>query len=269
MHCWNFILPTMERKRLQQQRMKQQQQRVCISQQDLTQALARMRPTGRDERPTGPASMPISISSSVDALTIPSVSQLIKDFESRATSTPFESTEELVVLDKPTVPKRRGRAFSSQRRPLATMKNNADAHHSSSMSSLSISKTKENLRSPVSTRDEDQRALPRSSSSSSSYHSFESQNHITVVQQKKTAGELRRREKEFNTALAELISLSNDADISSSISSASSRSLIHRGSSSQDRSLSISMNIALLNDLLDVLALEQNSPSQKPTNHFW
>jgi hypothetical protein len=232
MRWWNFILTTMERKRLQQQRSKQQQQqRICLSQQDLTQALARMRPTERDGRVTHLSSMPNSVSSSVDALTIPSVSQLIKDFESRAASTSFESTED----DKSTISNRRRRALS---------------------------------------KEHDQRVLSQLSSSSSSYHSFDTTAKETVQskQQKTNVVELRRREEDFDNALADLISLSNDADISSSISSTSSRALIHPShgrSSSQDRSQSISMNIALLNNLLDVLSLEQGSTSLKPKNQFW
>lgn len=243
MRWWNFILTTMERKRLQQQRLKQQQQRICLSQQDLTQALARMRPT---ERVTQSSSMSNSVSSSMDALTIPSVSQLIKDFESRATSTPFESTEELSSFDKPTIPNRRRRASSS------------------------LSKTN------APTRDHDQPVLSQlSSSSSSSYHSFDValvKDAVPSKQENQNVVELRRREKEFNSALADLISLSNDADISSSISPASSRSLIHhpqRSSSSQDRSQSISVNIALLNNLLDVLSLDQGSTALKLKNPFW
>ena len=252
MRWWNFILTTMERKRLQQQRLKQQQQRICLSQQDLTEALARMRPTERDERAAQSSSMSNSVSSSVDALTIPSVSQLIKDFESRATSTPFESTEELLSLNKPTIPNRRRRASSS------------------------LSKTNDNLHSNASTRDHHQPVFSQlSSSTSSSYHSFDVVVVTDAVQSKQQSPnvvELRRREKDFNNALADLISLSNDADISSSISSASSRSLIHRphrSSTSQDRSQSISVNIALLNNLLDVLSLDQGSTALKPKNQFW
>lgn len=69
----------MERRRSQQQRFKEQQ-RISISQQDLTSALSRMKTVtiGENQRTVR------SASSSIERLTNPSVSQLIKEFEARA-----------------------------------------------------------------------------------------------------------------------------------------------------------------------------------------
>ena len=77
----------MERRRLQHQRMKQQQQqqRFCVSQQDLTQALARMKPQRRatHDNLMNISSLSLTSSCSVETLTIPSVSELIKEYEAR------------------------------------------------------------------------------------------------------------------------------------------------------------------------------------------
>lgn len=83
----------MERRRSQQQRLKQQQ-RFSVSQQDLTEAMARMKPVGNLDQPRSIR----SASSSVERLTNPSVSQLIKEFEARANLTPYASAQDLLPL---------------------------------------------------------------------------------------------------------------------------------------------------------------------------
>lgn len=90
----------MERRRLQQQRMKHQQ-RFCVSQQDLTQAIARMKPHRRATHDNLVHVSSLS-SCSVETLTIPSVSQLIKEFEARTVSTPYVSAQDLVPFNPST-----------------------------------------------------------------------------------------------------------------------------------------------------------------------
>jgi hypothetical protein len=91
----------MERKRLQHQKIKQQQ-RFCVSQQDLTEAIARMKPTINDfrarRRATHESLTNISLSSSTEILNNRSVSQLIKEFEARANITPYASAQDLLPI---------------------------------------------------------------------------------------------------------------------------------------------------------------------------
>ena len=99
---------TMERRRLlllqQQQRFKEQQ-RCCISQQDLTEAIARMKPTlngcrVRRRATLADASHMSTLSSSMEGLTNSSVSQLIRGFEARTTAviTPYASARDLLPI---------------------------------------------------------------------------------------------------------------------------------------------------------------------------
>jgi len=93
----------MERRRLQHQRIKQQQQqRFCVSQQDLTEAIARMKPTINDFRTQRRATYEnltnISPSSSSETLNNRSVSELIKEFETRANITPYASAQDLLPI---------------------------------------------------------------------------------------------------------------------------------------------------------------------------
>jgi hypothetical protein len=100
--------------------------------------------------------------------------------------------------------------------------------------------------------------------------------------------EIRAKETQLNNALADLISLSNDGDISSSVSS-SLRSLTNhsqhrRASSINNDTNSIAASIALLNNLLETFDLDmeeyrsktntivRSSPQNedvKPINMFW
>jgi hypothetical protein len=271
----------MERRRLQQQRIKQQQ-RFCVSQQDITQALARMKP---QRRATHDNLLNISSPSlsSVETLTIPSVSQLIEEFEARAVSTPYVSAQDFLPIDNDSVPNGT-ESNSIQPVPVRTIKVKVDTDDDNNNISSSISrlnndnnqtyqdKEQETLKKKQThqtlNNDRYKRDLP--SSSASSYYSIESNNSTTQMftrnidinskRHDQRFNEILAKEAQLNNALADLISLSNDADISSSISS-SSRSLTNnsqrqRASSTNDNNNSISASIALLNNLLETFDLD-------------
>ena len=90
----------MERRRLQHQRIKEQQ-RFCVSQQDLTEAIARMKPVIDDLRTQRHATHEnlTNISSSIEPLNNRSVSQLIKAFETRTNLTPYASAQDLLPIN--------------------------------------------------------------------------------------------------------------------------------------------------------------------------
>ena len=236
----------MERRRLQQQRMKQQQ-RFCVSQQDLTQAIARMKPQRRATHDNLAHVSTSSLSScSVETLTIPSVSQLIKEFEARTVSTPYVSAQDFV-------PGNQSNSFQS-------------------MSDRTMNMTGDQEQTPPTTVETERNKPDLPSSPPSSYHSAESN----------TISEIQAKEVQLNNALADLISLSNDADVSSSVSS-SSRSLLNnsqrrRASSTIENNNSISASIALLNNLLETFDLDLETSSKgnqnknelvEPINMFW
>lgn len=283
----------MERRRLQQQKMKEQQ-RFCVSQQDLSEAIARMKP---QRRATYNNIMNISTSSSsIDTLTVPSVSQLIKEYEARTTSTPYISTQDILPVDKNSV-SNGTESNSSQQISVQTMKtkvnNNDDNPLASSNSRLnnnSEQKLTEKTQQDQSIGDKEQEIAKKEqtdqtldndrykrellSSSFSSYHSIETnhnhnQNTTSMLNSKqhdKRFDEILEKEAQLNNALADLISLSNDADISSSVSS-SSRSLTNisqrRRRSSTNNTNSISASIALLNNLLETFDLEDENYKNK------
>jgi hypothetical protein len=293
----------MERRRSQQQRIKQQQ-RFCVSQQDLTQAIARMKPQRRathDNLLNISSPSPVS-SSSAETLTVPSVSQLIEEFEARAVSTPYVSAQDFLPTDNEAVPNgAESNCFHAM--SVQTIQTKVD-NISSSISRLNDDNNqihqdqftrdkeqettkKKQIRQTLLNNDRYKRDLPPSSSSSS-YYSTESNNSTTPMFTRNSKrydprfNEILVKEAELNNALADLISLSNDADISSSISS-SSRSLINnsqrrRASSTNDNTNSISASIALLNNLLETFDLDiddyKNKKSKnedehlKPTNTF-
>ncbi|CAF1309372.1 unnamed protein product, partial [Rotaria sp. Silwood1] len=89
----------MERRRLQQQKMKEQQ-RFCVSQQDLTKAITHMK-TQRHATYNNimNISSSSSLSHSIDTLTIPSVSQIIKDFDVQSISTPYLSAQDFIPIN--------------------------------------------------------------------------------------------------------------------------------------------------------------------------
>jgi hypothetical protein len=234
----------MERRRLQQQRIKQQQ-RFCVSQQDLTHTIPQMKPQRRatHDNLMSTLSSPSLSSCSIETLTIPSVSQLIKEFEARTVSTPYVSAQDFVPNNNIVVI--------------------SDGIESNCFQQISDRTMNIKLNDQF-TGDKEQihpykRELP--ASSPSSYYSTESSNNTTDMSiLNKRFSEIRAKEAELNSALADLISLSNDADISSSISS-SSRSLIHnpqrrRASSVNENTNSISASIALLNNLLETFDMD-------------
>ncbi|CAF0900674.1 unnamed protein product [Adineta ricciae] len=302
----------MERKRLQQQRMKQQQQeRFCVSQQDLTEAIARMKPA---RRATHTNLLNVSSSSStvslcsVETLTVPSVSELIKGYEARASSTPYVSAQDFLPIDNIVAT---DRVESNCCHPTKNIKvNNNDDNISSSSSppppppSNNNNQTlTEKIHPDQVTGDREQGATKKeqihqtldndrynkreqTSSTSSSYYSIESAHQPAVMltrtrsqesanskRQNRCFSEVLNKETQLNNALADLISLSNDANTSSSVSS-SSRSLANmsqqrRASSVNDNSNSISSSIALLNNLLETFELdneEYKSQLSKKTN---
>jgi hypothetical protein len=258
---------------------------------------------------------PVS-SSSAETLTVPSVSQLIEEFEARAVSTPYVSAQDFLPTDNEAVP------------------NGAESNCFHAMSVQTIQTKVDNISSSISrlnddnnqihqdqfTRDKEQettkkeqlhqtlnndrykRDLP--SPSSSSYYSIESNNNnnnpIPMLMRNrsndssiskspnKRFSEILTKEEQLNNALADLMSLSNDADISSSSSrSLSNISHRRRTSSINDNVNSISSSIALLNNLLETFDLDneeymnktskknnidqssQKSDNAKPTNKFW
>ncbi|CAF3159464.1 unnamed protein product [Rotaria sp. Silwood2] len=296
----------MERRRLQQQRMKEQQ-RFCVSQQDLSETIARMK---TKRRATYNNLMNISSSSSsssilscsIDTLTIPSVSQIIQEFETRSISTPYISAQDFIPIDNDVVSN--GADFNCfQQMPAQKIKikvnNNDDNNISSSISCLDNDQTlREKIHQDQFIGDKEQQTIKKeqidqalnndrykrelpSSSSSSSYYSIDSNNNNTTQmvtrntnlnsliskRHDKRFGEILAKEAQLNNALADLISLSNDADISSSISS-SSRSLTNisqrrRASSTNDNTNSISASIALLNNLLETFDLDNEDLKKK------
>lgn len=261
----------MERRRLQQQRMKQQQ-RFCVSQQDLTQAIARMKPHRRatHDNLTHLSSSSSLSTCSVETLTVPSVSQLIKEFEARTISTPYVSTQDFVPNNHVVV---------------VLISNGAQSNSFQSTSDRTMN-IKVNEQSPgdQTTLDNERNKRELPSSLPSSYQCAESNNTtIDMSQRNQRFNEIRAKEVQLNNALADLISLSNDADISSSISS-SSRSLLNnsqrrRASSTNETANSISASIALLNNLLETFDLDLETSTNKenpnknetvePINMFW
>jgi hypothetical protein len=280
----------MERRRLQQQKLKQQK-RCCVSQQDLTEAIARMKPTMNQcqahRRATHDNLINISSSSScsIERITIPSVSQLIKDFEERATSTPYASAQEFLPIDNDVVFNGSESNFFSQM-SVGTIKIKDD-NVSSLISRLNSDQTiigkihqdqltgdKEQIHQTFD-NDRIKRGLPSSSSSSSSYYSSVSNNNMFTRSTDMVSSVSKRHDKRFdeilvkeaqlNNALADLISLSND--ISSSMSS-SSRSLINnhqrrRVSSTNNNENNISASIALLDNLLETFDLDNEEYKSK------
>jgi len=261
----------MERRRLQQQKMKQQQ-RFCVSQQDLTQAISRMKPQRRATHNNlmNISSLSLTSSCSNETLTIPSVSQLVKEFEARAVSTPYVSAQDVLPNNNIVVSNgTESNCFPQMSVQTMNIKVN-DNNNQFTGDKEQIHQTLDN--------DRYKRDLP--SSSSSSYYSTESSNNTIQMSTRNTDINLKRHDKRFNdirtkeaqlnNALADLISLSNDADISSSISS-SSRSLTNnpqhrRPSSANDNSNSISASIALLNNLLETFDLDNEDYKTKKNN---
>jgi hypothetical protein len=223
--------------------------------------------------------------SSIATLTVPSVSQLIKEYEARAVSTPPYVSAQDFLPNNNVVISNEAEANCFQQIPVQTMNITVNNNDEDNNDQTLIEKThqdqftgdKEEIHQSL-YNDRYKRDLP--SSSSSSYYSTESNNNTTQMlirnaninskQYDKRFGEIRAKEAQLNNALADLISLSNDADISSSISS-SSRSLANnfqhrRTSSINDNTNSISASIALLNNLLETFDLDNEDYKTKKTN---
>ncbi|CAF4772763.1 unnamed protein product [Rotaria sp. Silwood1] len=307
----------MERRRLQQQKMKEQQ-RFCVSQQDLTKAITHMK-TQRHATYNNimNISSSSSLSHSIDTLTIPSVSQIIKDFDVQSISTPYLSAQDFIPINNDIISDET-ESDCFQRISTRTIKTKVNNNNNNNISYIDNDQTlsrkihqdqfigdkeqqiikKEQIDQRLN-NDHYKRELP-SSSSSSSYYSIDSNNNNNNTTQMVTRNsiiskrydknfrEIFTKETQLNNALADLISLSNDADISSSISSPS-RSLTNisqhrRTSSTNDNTNSISASIALLNNLLETFDLDDkdfkkninDQKSQKndndhvkPINMFW
>jgi hypothetical protein len=221
----------MERKRLQQLRFKLQQ-RFCVSQQDLPNAIVQIKPQRRATQDYSLiiSSSPTLSTSSVETVIIPSVTKLIKEFEARTQGTPYVSAQDFVPSNAP------------------------ESNYSQQISERRMS---------LKTNDQFTGDTPqyKRDLSSSSYHSVESSHNTNEMSTPTNRiNEIRAKEAELNNALADLISLSNDPDIASSMSS-SSRSLIYnfqhrRTSSVTENTNSISTSIALLNHLLETFDMD-------------
>ena len=303
----------MERKRLQQQRIKQQQ-RFSVSQQDLTEAITRMKSHRRTMHNNimNVASSSL-LSCSIDGLTIPSVSQLIKAFEERAKSTPFVSVQDLTPTDNDVLSNRTESNYFQQMstriiKPKIVNNNNnisssildlindnnqmhLEKIHQDQFTGDNEQETRKNEQI-YQTLDNDRYKRDLPSSSSSSYYSVEinnnSSNNTTQMSTRTTDidlliskrhdqcfEEMLTKEVQLNNALADLISLSNNADISSSMFS-SSRSLTsysqrRRTSNANENTNSISASITLLNNLIENFDLDneehKNKNYKKNTNN--
>ncbi|CAF1266367.1 unnamed protein product [Adineta steineri] len=308
----------MERRRLQQQKIKQEQkQRFCVSQQDLTEAIARMKPHRRATHdnlmsissPSSLSPSPTPLSScSIETLTTSAVSQLIKKYEARTASTPYVSSHDFSPIDNVNVTNEADSNYNQQMSVIRTKrikvnKNDDDNNISLSMTSLNndnnqtlIEKihqdqfigdreqetTKKEQIPHTLDNDRYKREPPPTSSSPSSYYSIESNNNNNNIipmlarnksndstsskRHNKCFSEILTKEAQLNNALADLISLSNDADISSSMSS--SRSLTNlsqyqRTPSINETNNSISTSIALLNNLLEAFDLDNEEYKNK------
>ncbi|UJR09881.1 hypothetical protein I4U23_014103 [Adineta vaga] len=232
---------------------------------------------------------------SVETVTVPSVSELIKGYEARSVSTPYVSAQDFLPIDNIVVTNR-VESNCCQHTKNIKVNNNDDNNISSSNENNQT--YIEKIHQDQVTRDREQETTKKEqiqqtlnndhykkheqpSSASSSYYSIESSQNMTPIltrnrsqesmiskRQNKCFSEVLNKETQLNNALADLISLSNDADVSSSVSS-SSRSLMNmsqqqrRTSSVNDNSNSISSSIALLNNLLETFELDNEEFKNK------
>ncbi|CAF3395864.1 unnamed protein product [Rotaria sp. Silwood1] len=331
----------MERKRLQYQRLKQQQQqqqRFCVSQQDLTEAMARMKPIMNNFQERRHATQEnltkCSSSSAIETINNQSVSQLIKSFEARTNITPCASAQNLLPINNDVISN--GAEFNRNHMFGRTMKikancNDNDIINNNVCSSISPSISNDNQTTTVEihsqqlTGDKEQEKndeqiyetididhykqdLPPPPSSSFNI-TVNKNNHQPIQMLTRSTNideaalilgkrheirfdELLAKEAQLNHALADLLSISNDADKSVSINS-SPRSLtnnaeIRRVSSAKNNN-NISASIDLLNNLLEKFDMDNDGsdkkkqknnntdrPSQKnddnhvkPINMFW
>jgi hypothetical protein len=314
----------MERRRLQHQKIKEQQ-RFCVSQQDLTEAIARMKPTINDlrtrRRSTHENLTSISLSSSNETLNNRSVSQLIKEFEARTSLTPYASAQDLLPLVNDVLSD--GVESNCSHMFIRTMKikgsssSDNDITNNNVCSSISPSinddnqmvteeihqgkltgdkeqeKNDEEIHQTLDNDRHKQDLLPSSFSNNHNHHSIQMFTRSTDIDAAAlTLGkrhqirfdELLTKEAQLNHALADLISISNDTDKSTSTNSLSrfmTDNHEHRQESNGKNNNSLSASIDLLNNLLDTFDLhdeESNNKKQKkkdddnhvkPINMFW
>jgi hypothetical protein len=301
----------MERRRLYHQRLKQQQQRFCVSQQDLTEAIARMKPITTDFQAQRRATHDnlTNLSSSVETLSNPPVSQLIKKFEARANITPYASAQDLLTINNDVISN--GAESNCSHMSIRTLKikgNDNDIINNNVCSPISSSVNDDNQMVIVEihqqqhtedkeqeihqTLDNDRHKQNLTSSSNSSEK--ENNNHSTEMLTRSTDidaaaasvlgkrheirfDELLTKEEQLNNALADLLLISNDIDKPSSINS-SPRLLTHVSNAKTNNNTSISTSIELLNNLLQTFDHDNEDYDKKkknednyvkPINMFW
>jgi hypothetical protein len=313
----------MERKRLQHQKINEQQ-RFCVSQQDLTEALARMKPTVNIFR-TRRRSTDENLfsSSSHETLNNRSVSQLIKEFEARANITPYASAQDLLPIVNDVISN--GLESNCSHMSIRTMKikgnsNDNDIINNNVCSPISRSinddnqmvteeihqqkfigdkrgeKNDEEEIHQTLDKDRHKQDLLPSPFSSSSNNNNNHRHHPTQMLTRSTDidaaaltlgkrheirfDELLNKEAQLNHALADLLSISNDVDKSTSRNS-SPKSRNNQRVSNGKNNNNISASIDLLNNLLDTFNQDDEysdhkKPNQKnddhhvkPINMFW
>lgn len=318
----------MERRRLQQQKMKQQQ-RFCISQQDLTDAIARMKQTSNNlsnqQHVKHESLTNISFPSSIEALDNRSVSQIIKDFETRKNLTPYASAQDLLPIINDVISN--GKKSNCNHMFIETMKikddsNDKDIINNNVCSSISfpinddnqmvrekiiyqhkftVDREQEKIVEEIQQTSNDNRhkqdLLLSTTYSYNNHHPIKMSTRCTDIdaaalslakQHERRFDELLIKEAQLNHALADLISISNDNQKSTSIPSSPkplSKSQEHQQVSNDkdnNNNNSISASIDLLNDLLQKFDLDdkdsetktqENSTKDttdvKPINMFW
>ena len=288
----------MERRRSQQQRFKEQQ-RFSVSQQDLTEAIARMKPTRspHDRRAT------LSAAPSIERLTNPPVSQLIKAFEARANLTPYASAQDLLPsntdVSSNDTPSNSGHMSAREARSKDTSNEN-DTIDKTVCSPISPSISDDNQmviveihqrhltddnehekktqdRQPTPSDDCHKQELVATQKTTSSSSMVTRSTDIDAAAAASTLGqqnaihfdELLSKEAQLDNALADLISLSNDTYRSYSLNS-SPRSLVHHQHQRvstpkihRKSKSSISASIDLLNNLLETFDLDIDADEKK------
>jgi hypothetical protein len=318
-----IIQKIMERRRLQHQKIKQQQ-RFCVSQQDLSEAIARMKPIlndlGTQRHATHENLTNISSSSSIEALNNRSVSQLIKEFEARTNITPYASAQDLLPIVNDVVSN--GAEFNCTHMFIRTMKTKGNSNDNGIINNnvcspishsinddnqmviveihqqrLTEDKEQEKKDEEIhQTLDNDrhkQNLLP------SSFDSIENKNnnnhhHLHSIQMLTrstdidaaalTLGkrheirfdELVAKEAQLNNALADLLSISNEAEKFSSINSSPTCVIKNQGyqrvsNNKKNNPSRLSASIDLLNDLLETFDLpheDYDNKQQKKNNNI-
>ena len=284
----------MERKRSQQQRLKQQQ-RFCVSQQDLSEALAKMKPvrsnSTQDQR---------TIDDSMERLTNPPVSQLIKEFEARATLTPYASAQDLL----PTNRDESHNEALSNRSHMSTVRAGKIKGKSNDNGIINknvclpisppppLHRTDDNQMARVDLSDRSQLLIEEREKASRQTSTLEincqqddpqlatmtarSTDIDAAMEQRHQSrfDELLCKEAQLNHALADLISMTNDHRSLSSNSSP--RSPIHQhprvSTPTNNNKTSISASIELLNNLIETFELDKTEAEEtepiKPVNLF-